>query len=394
MNRFFKNNHNLTKSLYALAVVIIAIIFYRCTENIQISNILPVAIDVIYPFIGGAIIAYLLNCGTRFIENNILVRFKYFQSSDPKIRKRMRLISISVAAVLLLGIIAAIISYIIPEIISSAQNVINFVVKIDYNALHDFLNSILRKYNIDIGVSAYRSLLDALDNFISKVVDSLKYVPNMVLSLVTHTISLASSIVNVIISIMVAFYILIDKEEIVDISQKVLYTVLPEKAYNITALYINQMNKTFNHFFVGKAVDSTIIGIIFFIGAVIMNLPYPLLFSLVIGITNMIPYFGPFIGAVPVVALTVLVAPIKAIWTLIFILVLQQFDGVILGPRILGESIGLKPIGVIFAIIVGGAIAGPLGMFFGVPIFACITDLLFELINRSYDRKTLTKEAE
>lgn len=393
MNRFFKNNPNLTRSMYMLAVILISIIFYRYTENVQISNILPVVIDVIYPFIGGAIIAYLLNCGTRFLENNILIRLKYFQSNDPKVHKRMRLISIAIAAILLLGIIVAIISYIIPEIISSAQNVINFVVKIDYNALHSFVNSMLRKYNIDIGVSAYRSLLEALDNFIAGVIDSLRYVPNMILSLVTHTISLASSIVNVIISIMVAFYILIDKEEIVSMSRKVLYTVLPEKAYNIIALYIHQINKTFNHFFVGKAVDSTIIGIIFFIGAVIMNLPYPLLFSLVIGITNMIPYFGPFIGAVPVVALTVLVAPIKAIWTLIFILILQQFDGVILGPRILGESIGLKPIGVIFAIIVGGAIAGPLGMFFGVPIFACFTDFLFELINRTYDKKTL-KEAE
>ena len=107
-----------------------------------------------------------------------------------------------------------------------------------------------------------------------------------------------------------------------------------------------------------------------------------MLFAIIIGITNMIPYFGPFIGAVPVVALTLLINPIKGLWVLIFIVVLQQFDGVILGPRILGDSIGLKPIGVIFAIIVGGAIAGPLGMFFGVSVlFTIFSNFVEKLYN-------------
>ena len=122
-----------------------------------------------------------------------------------------------------------------------------------------------------------------------------------------------------------------------------------------------------------------------------MNLPYPMLFAIIIGITNMIPYFGPFIGAVPVVALTILINPIKGLWVLIFIVVLQQFDGVILGPRILGDSIGLKPIGVIFAIIVGGAIAGPLGMFFGVPIFSVIFTIFSNFVEKLYNSKNTVK---
>ncbi len=393
MKNFFRNNTNLTRSLYTLGVILIAIIFYRITENMEITNFLPVIIDVIFPFICGAIIAYLLNCGTRFIENNILAKIKYFQKNDVKVHKHMRMISIAIAAVILFGILIAIVAYIIPEIIMSVQNVISFMGKINYYTIRQYAAGIFQRYPVDIDNPIYRQIFQTLESFFSGITESLRYVPNMLLSLIDHTLNFASSIINVIISIIIAIYILMDKEEIVSISRKILYTILPQRAYEVTALYVNQMNKTFNHFFVGKALDSTIIGIIFFIGAVILKLPYPLLFSLIIGITNMIPYFGPFIGAVPVVALTLLVAPVKAIWTFIFIVILQQFDGVILGPRILGESIGLKPIGVIFAIIVGGAMAGPLGMFFGVPIFACITDFLLELIERSYDKKT-SKGAE
>jgi predicted PurR-regulated permease PerM len=113
-----------------------------------------------------------------------------------------------------------------------------------------------------------------------------------------------------------------------------------------------------------------------------------MLFALIIGLTNMIPYFGPFIGAIPVTALTMLDSPIKGVWVLIFIIILQQFDGIILGPKILGSSTGLKPIGVIFAIIVGGAIAGPLGMFFGVPIFSVALTALMNFIDKNYNEKT------
>ena len=162
-----------------------------------------------------------------------------------------------------------------------------------------------------------------------------------------------------------------------------------KKQVESIASTIKYTNSVFNSFVVGKTIDSLIIAIIFFIGSIILNLPYPMLFAIIIGITNMIPYFGPFIGAVPVVALTILINPIKGLWVLIF--VLQQFDGVILGPRILGDSIGLKPIGVIFAIIVGGAIAGPLGMFFGVPIFSVIFTIFSNFVEKLYNSKNTVK---
>ena len=184
---------------------------------------------------------------------------------------------------------------------------------------------------------------------------------------------------------------LLDKEKLLHFCKKTLFILFSKKQVESIASTIKYTNSVFNSFVVGKTIDSLIIAIIFFIGSIILNLPYPMLLAIIIGITNMIPYVGPFIGAVPVVALTILINPIKGLWVLIFIVVLQQFDGVILGPRILGDSIGLKPIGVIFAIIVGGAIAGPLGMFFGVPIFSVIFTIFSNFVEKLYNSKNTVK---
>jgi predicted PurR-regulated permease PerM len=210
----------------------------------------------------------------------------------------------------------------------------------------------------------------------------------MLLSVLTHIISFASSALDIIIGLMIMVYILIDKEKIIALGKRVLYIWFSDAQVKNIVNTVKNTNNVFNSFFIGKTLDSIIIGLLFFIGALILDLPYSMLFALIIGLTNMIPYFGPFIGAIPVTALTVLDSPIKGLWVLIFIIILQQFDGIILGPKILGNSTGLKPIGVIFAIIVGGAIAGPLGMFFGVPIFSVALTALMNFIDKNYKEKT------
>lgn len=393
MNKFFKNNYNLRKSMYTLGIIIISIIFYRYTENVKIAAFIPIILNVLSPFIYGAVMAYLLNIGTRCLEKRVFSRIKYFQTNDPKIKKRERILSITIALIILIGAIIGIVSYIIPEIMSSVQNIINIAIGFDYTGIKKWVDNFLIQNHIVLGSEAYNSLITSINNIMETFTDWLKYLPNMIWSIVTHAVSIASSLLNVIMGLIIAFYLLMDKEKVVSFGKIVLKSLLPEKHAVIIIHNIKVVNDTFNSFFTGKTLDSLIIGIIFFIGAVILNIPYPLLFSIIIAITNMIPYFGPFIGAVPVTALTVLVSPVKGIWVLIFIIILQQFDGIILGPKILGDSIGLKPIGVIFAIIVGGAIAGPLGMFFGVPIFACLFKLLFDFINKIYEKKYEVKEA-
>jgi len=147
------------------------------------------------------------------------------------------------------------------------------------------------------------------------------------------------------------------------------------------------VNKIFQNFIVGKAVDSLIIGILAFIGFTLLNAPFPLILSLIVGVTNMIPYFGPFIGAIPAGVMTFLVSPTLAVWVLLFILALQQFDGNFLGPKILGNSLDISPIWIILAVVLGGALMGPVGMFIGVPILATMKMFLTESINRKYEKK-------
>ncbi len=149
-----------------------------------------------------------------------------------------------------------------------------------------------------------------------------------------------------------------------------------------------ESNEMFLRFFVGKMIDSLIIGILCFIGLQLMKMPYTLLISFIIGVTNMIPYFGPFIGAIPAVAIVLLRSPIQALGLALFIFVLQQFDGIVLGPKILGDSTGLSPFWVIFSIIVFGALFGVLGMFLGVPIFA----VLYTMFKHFVEKKNIEKE--
>ena len=388
MIKLFKNNPELRKNAYLLGVLILAIVFYRYTENAQIGSVLPFILNILSPFIIGAVLAYVLNCGVRAFELHVFNRIKPLKE-----RKGLqRGLSIFISMLLLLGIVIAIIAYIVPEIISSVQNVINFLVEIDFEKIRGYANDILKKYNIQMSVQTYRSLLDSLQSALNSITDGLKYVPNLLVSVMAHVISFASSAIDMLIGIFVAVYLLSDKEKLVAFGKKTLYLFFSGRMSRKIINTVKVTNKTFYSFFVGKTIDSLIIGLIYLIVASILQLPYPTLSALIIGLTNMIPYFGPFIGAVPVILLVLLNSPIKALWTLIFIVILQQFDGIILGPKILGDSIGLKPLGVIFAITVGGALAGPLGMFFGVPIFSVIVSAFSAMVEKNYIKKTTVEK--
>lgn len=381
MFKFIKDK-NLRNSLYTLMVVLISIIFFRATENLHILNIFPILISVLSPFIIGIIFAYIINSPVRFIENKVLLKIKYLQPQKgtsekilkANVRKKRfaRNFSIILAMVLVIGAAIWIVAYIVPEIIQSVQKMVDFLMNLDYISIRFYIARIAAKYNIRITEETYEFIFSTITDILNSFVDWLKYLPDMVQSIVGYTINFVKAFLNAIIGVFVAFYILSDKENVLKKCETFAYIILPEKGVNAVKIFIKALNSSFESFFVGKFIDSFIIGVLFFIGALILDLPYPLLLSLVIGVTNMIPYFGPFIGAIPVALLVLFVSPIKCLWVIIFIIVLQQFDGVILGPKILGDSIGIKPLAVMFAIIVGGAIAGPLGMFFGVPIFAVL----------------------
>ena len=192
---------------------------------------------------------------------------------------------------------------------------------------------------------------------------------------------------NLVIALIVSIYILMDKKILLGTVKASIYAFLPQKRIPYIMDTLKECNDIFGGFVIGKAIDSLIIGVLCFIVMTILRLPYTLLISLIVGITNMIPYFGPFIGAVPGAIVMLMVSPLKAVIFIIMIFALQQFDGLYLGPKILGQSVGLRPLWIIVAITIGGSIAGVLGMFLGVPIMAVLRYLVMRTLKQRLEER-------
>ncbi|MBF1085586.1 MAG: AI-2E family transporter [Solobacterium sp.] len=357
---------------------ILVVAFYTLINNVEpLFGVLQAIFVALSPFIYGIGIAFLLNPLRKIIE--------YSWLGKTKLKPRTKKIIASFGA-LFIGIIMLFVffSILIPQMISSIQTFLSsFEGYVDsarnfFESNNFFSDDLLKTLNpvIDKGVSM-------LGDWVSNLASSLN-------AILMYSVIFAKSVMNFLIGMIIALYILLDEVNLKRQMKKVLYALLPEKTtkgiLRTTRLTIN----TFNSFVAGKAVDSLIIGILCYIILSFMKMPYTPLISVVVGVTNMIPVFGPFLGAVPSILILLLVDPFKALEFSIFILILQQVDGNIIGPRILGGAVGLPTLYVMFAIIIGGALFGIVGMFIGVPVFSVIFVLVSEFIHRQLDKKNIT----
>lgn len=357
---------------------ILVVAFYTLINNVEpLFGVLQAIFVALSPFIYGIGIAFLLNPLRKIIE--------YSWLGKTKLKPRTKKVIASFGA-LLIGIIMLFIffSILIPQMISSIQTFLSsFEGYVDsarnfFESNNFFSDDLLKTLNpvIDKGVSM-------LGDWVSNIASSLN-------AILMYSVIFAKGVMNFLIGMIIALYILLDEVNLKRQIKKVLYALLPEKTtksiLRTTRLTIN----TFNSFVAGKAVDSLIIGILCYIILSFMKMPYTPLISVVVGVTNMIPVFGPFLGAVPSILILLLVDPFKALEFSIFILILQQVDGNIIGPRILGGAVGLPTLYVMFAIIIGGALFGIVGMFIGVPVFSVIFVLVSEFIHRQLDKKNIT----
>ena len=357
---------------------ILVVAFYTLINNVEpLFGVLQAIFVALSPFIYGIGIAFLLNPLRKIIE--------YSWLEKTKLKPRTKKIIASFGA-LFIGIIMLFVffSILIPQMISSIQTFLSsFEGYVDsarnfFESNNFFSDDLLKTLNpvIDKGVSM-------LGDWVSNLASSLN-------AILMYSVIFAKGVMNFLIGMIIALYILLDEVNLKRQMKKVLYALLPEKTtksiLRTTRLTIN----TFNSFVAGKAVDSLIIGILCYIILSFMKMPYTPLISVVVGVTNMIPVFGPFLGAVPSILILLLVDPFKALEFSIFILILQQVDGNIIGPRILGGAVGLPTLYVMFAIIIGGALFGIVGMFIGVPVFSVIFVLVSEFIHRQLDKKNIT----
>ena len=384
--------------LYAMlagfgAIALSIIFFFFIYRYEGFGDAVSTLTGILMPFIYGTAIAYLLKPVCNTIE-------AFLRRFVPE--KWNGLISaLSIAATILFGllVIYALLMMIIPQLVSSVTalyytaqaNITKFVRwanHVEFVESNQFINDALN--------SAYRALnvnLDNLDSWIkSNLMPSMQ---NIVSGVGIGVLSVVTWVKNLVIGIIVAVYMLASRKRFVQQAKLILYSLLKPRWAELIIEEVKYADKMFGGFINGKIMDSAIIGVLCYIGCMIFKFPSALLVSVIIGVTNVIPFFGPFIGAVPATLLILIQDPIKALWFILFVLVLQQLDGNVIGPKILGNTTGLSSFWVLFAILLFGGLWGFVGMIIGVPLFAVIYDIIKKLVFfglRKHNETTLLNE--
>lgn len=350
---------------------------------------------ILMPIIYGAAIAYLLNPILKFYEGSIV--YPILKKKNVKITKAktkiVRYTGVLSAIAVMMLIVYTLISMVLPEIIKSIVNIINnFPRYVDSVTI--WIERVLEN-NADINALVIETIdrySVRAENFLTQ--DILPQLQNILRQFSSGVWEVITFLKNILIGIIVSVYILADKEGFKGKMKMAIYAILPKSRAAKFIANLRFTDKTFGGFISGKLLDSLIIGILCYIGASVLKFPYAVLVSVIVGVTNVIPFFGPYLGAVPSAFLILLVSPIKCLYFIIFIVVLQQFDGNILGPKILGDSTGLSSFMVILAILIGGGLFGIFGMFVGVPVCAVIYAVCWRWIEKALNRKNMPTELD
>lgn len=382
--RFIKNSRYFTICIYGLIMVVLSAIIFKAVIDFQeTKKWFGQVFTVLSPFVFGALIAYVLNPMVHMFYRLIDKLVKKYKL--PMKHSIHSVLSILITYVIVLGVIAWMLLFIFPEITNNIIDFVNTIPKI-YNQLLEWVDYIKERFP-DINIEAiWEPISQALPNLIAQLQN---IATNMIPTIYTVSMSIAGWIINLLIMIIISVYMLYDKKRLMRTCWKIIYAFLPQKHIPVCQEILSECNRLFSSFVVGKFIDSSIIGVLCFLLMTIFRLPYALLISIIVGVTNMIPYFGPFIGAIPGIVIILFISPLQSLGFGILILCLQQFDGLVLGPKILGDSTGMKPLWIIFAITVGGSLAGVLGMFLGVPVIAIFRYLMNLYLEHRLNKKKI-----
>ena len=387
MRRHFKwDKKYLYWGITAFCVVACAILFFMALNYIGVvGQGIRKLVRILSPFIWGLVITYLLSPLVRTLQRRLfdpLCARLYAGNKRHSGRKLARGLSVLLSEIIMLAVIVALFYLIIPQLYSSIETIITnspiyidslttWVTKLltDFPEIRSYVTQVMGDVNTDLMSWLQTTVLPGLGSLLSNVGTGVKY--------------LLTGLYNLIIGIIVSVYILGNSETFGANAKRILYSLLTPEAAKKLLEGLDFTNRTFIGFLNGKLLDSAIIGLICYIVCAILDMPYALLVSVIIGITNIIPFFGPFIGAIPSAIIILMVSPVKCLIFIVFIIILQQVDGNVIGPKILGSSVGINGFWVMFSIILGAGLFGFWGMLLGVPVFV----LIYTVINNNIDRK-------
>ena len=392
MRRHFRwDKKYLYWGITAFCVIACAILFFMALNYIGlVGQALRKLARILSPFIWGLVITYLLSPLVRVLQDRVFrpfFRWVFRKSKRHQGILLTRACSVLFAEIIMLAIITGLFFLIIPQLYSSIETFVTnsptyieslttWATKMltDFPEIRNYVTQVLGDMNNNVMTWLQTTVLPTLGNLLSNVGTGVRYV--------------VTAVYNLVVGIIVSIYILGNIETFSANAKRVLYSVLSVEAAKKFLDGLDFVDRTFIGFLNGKLLDSAIIGLICYIVCAILNMPYALLVSVIIGLTNIIPFFGPFIGAVPSVIIILMISPIKALIFVIFIIILQQVDGNLIGPKILGSTVGINGFWVMFSIILGAGLFGFWGMLLGVPVFVVI----YTIINNSVDEKLRRSE--
>lgn len=386
----------ITIFLTALALMAVYFLFFRIAT---IKSAFSTLNKILTPVYCGFIFAYLMSPLMNSIEGNIMTPiFKKvsFLSKVKNQKKKIRGFSILFTLIIVLLLIYLFFAALIPQIYNSIQNIISnynkytsnlvtwFQEILDENpSLNNIVSQIIFSYSSEADDYLNSAVLPAIKQFL------LPNINDILMNLSSSIIRVVLFFYNFIIGLIISIYVLNSKEKFLSGFIKSLYAIFDTKTANNLNESIRFIHKTFIGFLSGKVVDSAIVGVICYILSLILGLPYPVLIGVIVGVTNIIPFFGPYFGAIPSVIIIMMVDPMKALYFIIMILILQQVDGNLIGPMILSESTGLTSFWIIFSITLFGGLFGLAGMIVGVPVTAVIFTGINKVTNGRLTKKNL-----
>ena len=381
----------------AFLVIAAAIVFYLALSYLSVLGAgIKRLFGILGPFVWGLVLSYLLNPLTRGIERHLfqpLAKRLYKGKRAAKAEGFARGMAVLASEIVMLAVIVALFYLILPQLYSSIVMIVDnspiYIANLtkwveqtlqDFPELETYISDALQSINTNVMDWARTTLLPGLGSMVSNLTAGLAYV--------------VKGVYNLIIGIIVSVYILSNMERFIAGVRRLTYSLFGIETAEKIRDGLAFTDKTFMGFINGKLLDSAIIGLICYIVCAILNMPYALLVSVIVGVTNIIPFFGPFIGAVPSALIILMVDPMKTLIFVIFIIVLQQIDGNLIGPKILGSSIGINGFWVMFSIILGAGLFSFWGMLLGVPVFVVIYTGITILVERKLKKRSLPVDPE
>lgn len=380
--KFEKDSKYARIAFYSFLLLASTILFYLVVS--KFTTVLAFAksfFKILMPITIGLVMAYLFNFFLVLYEKRVLSRFELKHNT-----KRFIGIVLTYLSVFLL--LALFLKFIFPQLMESLTGIINDIPHY-VRSVTDFINNLSDTLNLDEQFDALLS--GKIEEFIAYLVTLSTGLVPMIANL---GLTIISSIWNIVIGLIVSVYLLADKERFVAMAKKTTYALLPKDAADKTLQLCSLADNIFGNFISGKILDSAIIGVLTFAVLSVFKIPYALLIAFIIGITNIIPFFGPFIGAIPAFFIIVFVSVNKAFIFLILIFIIQQIDGNFIGPKILGDSLGISAFWILFSLLIAGKLFGFLGMIIGVPAFVFIYTIVKGLLEAKLKKKNLPFETD